>query len=196
MAATPYSPKDPNRAPLGDSIRDMINPALEDRRCHQLMLDQISGFFDSLAAILPQALEEGYATLFNRIVRARAQEQKNEMVIRAIAFRDPATGKTEYSPEVVEMIPVATDYTNFSADEIRELPGYIRLHEVARDENIAINLQGLIGKDGEKTGGRAIVIIDAMKSYNDGVIEHYAIYPHLPPKKEKFNPRTAEGLDL
>lgn len=170
------------KAPLGDRIRDMINPALEDSRPQKMQLDLLDNFFKQVAFSFSRNMESTFSDVFNHVSSLRPQE-KNPFLIDALT-------KGKYTPVMRLPVPLALQFTSFSTDEIRTLPAYVMLHEVLRAENIAIKVIGLTANEVRSSGGlsSAIVIIDASKSYNDGALENSGLYPDLPPPPPDLSP--------
>jgi hypothetical protein len=171
------------RKPAGDSIRDIINPALQDDRKEKIQLEIISNIFANTAQALPNILQNNLSQLFNKLSYAEP-EDKNKFLIEALT----STGAKGYSPIIMLSIPVATDFTSFSAHEINRLPGYIKFHEAARAANVAVKVIGLLR---EEAGMQPRVVLDASKTYEQGAMENAQLYPQLPdppkPKDRRFD---------
>jgi hypothetical protein len=172
------------KKPIGQSIRDLINPALEDDRCQKIQLDIVDRAFDAIADAFPEILEKSYRDFFNEVsnVAKRDEKKVNPFIITSITHAPQ--GKPRYSPIMQLSLQVTTQFTNFSADEIKELPGYIKLHMAAREQDVALKVNGLLGED---KGQQTYLTIDGSKSYNQGAIENYLLYPNLPEEPAAFN---------
>ena len=77
------------KKPLGDSIRDLINPALDDPRRVALQAKHLDAIFERLAVQLPAILERDFSNFFNHVARASRDnpEVKNPIIIDALTER-------------------------------------------------------------------------------------------------------------
>ena len=169
-------------APIGDRIRNFLEEPMNDRDKKSIQLHILDEIFMNTANVLPETLEKRFKDIFNRAARFDKADDKNFFIIQALTFGD-------YSPTVDFKIPIATEFTDFTWDDIHSLKGYIKLHEVARDCNFAINIEYLVEK-----GPNGMVIpprmsINASKSYQDGIMLYPSVYPHLPERKAQAEPK-------
>lgn len=183
---------EPEKAPLGQRIRDFINPALEDTRKPKIQNDILDEVFGTLADAMEARMEKGFTAIFNRVTERskRRPSLANPMIIEDLTRFDPMAGDAKYSPIWRVPMPIALSFTSFQAAEIKELPNYIRLHEKARDMDVAIKIIGLTADESKASLGisvPAMFIVDASKSYDDGALENSNLYPDLPPKRAKFD---------
>lgn len=175
------------KKPVGDSIRDLVNAAMEDERRHQVQLDLLDESFKRIASQIPRVMQQELTQVFNMLSR-QPQEERNLILIEMLT-----TG--QYHPVKQLQIQIETSYTQFSVEDIKALPGYIKMHEEARAANIAINLVGLTTEDSR--GGPALLVFDGTKSYEDGAAEHSMLYPDLPPPPRKdFKGSGPKSFDL
>lgn len=185
---------DNEKGTLGKSIRDMINPALEDSRTPKQQSDILDGIFMEMAEKLPQVLEFKFTHFFNHLARASKNDdsKRNPIIIDALTVAGQE-GDGKYSPIERLPLPISTAFTRFTAEEVKDLPGYIKLHEAARDMDISIKVHGLLAE--EKTGSPfslpPMLIVDATKTYEEGAMENSGMYPNLPPKKAAFDKKAA-----
>ncbi len=170
MATADY----PDFRPVGDSIRDIINPALADERKQQIQMDILDQIFGDMAEDLPACLKENLTGLFNEVAYAE-WDDTNRTVLTLLTLTDQQ-GQPMYSPVIEIGLPIVTQFTDFFADDIRNLPGYIKFHEAARDANVAVRLSGLLKED----SGAPKITIDCSKTYEQGAMENASIYPNLP----------------
>ncbi|MDE1151447.1 MAG: hypothetical protein PW788_02825 [Micavibrio sp.] len=169
------------KTPVGKSIRELINPALEDDRREQVQLQILDTAFSKMAEVLPSIIEREFSAFFNHVASKSKDKPniKNPMIISALT-----DAKNEsYSPIKNFQIPVSTSFTTYSADQIKELPGYIRLHLAARDMDVALKVTGLTADE----KGQAILTLDASKTYEEGAFENAQMYPQLPAPKVEFD---------
>lgn len=178
-----------NRETTGESIRDVINPALSDDRKQKFQLDMLDKVFESWAEDLPFILQDNLRNLFNHLSDRDTEEQQNAKLIVLLT-------KGQYSPQMDFKIPMAgLLYTDFSPQDICSLPGYIKLHQAALEHDVALRLTGLTGEEVRATRGHqpAFLTIDAGKSYDQGASENSALTPQLPEPTEA--PETPKGFD-
>lgn len=184
--------KQQEKKPLGQSIRDLINPALEDTRREAIQAKHLDSIFERLAQQLPNILEREFSNFFNYVSSVKP-ENKNPVIIDALTvMSDRDSGEASFSPIKRLQLPIVTTFTTFSAEEIREMPGYIKLHEAARKMDISLKLAH-ITPDDAKNGLPAMLIVDTSKSYADGALENSMFYPNLPPPPVKFDRDTPPG---
>jgi hypothetical protein len=170
--------------PSGDSIRDIINPALNDERGRARQLEILDDIFSDMAAALPQTVSGNLRKIFNQISRL-PEDQKNIRVMELMTEVDPMSGAPRYSPVIPQRLPLSTAFTDFSTEDIRNLPGYIKLHMAAREENVALRLLYITADETKAQRGLGpgpVLVIDASKSYEEGAVENGYLYPNLPPK--------------
>ena len=184
-----------NEVPLGKKIRDLVNGALKDNRKEQIQLDLLDKAFAQITIVLPKVLDKDFKQL-DRHVRNRAADDEakaNLIIITAITTAAPNEEvDSPYSPVRRIQIPVSTSFTEFTAQQIRDLPNYIKMHEMAREFDIAISVGGLVDGD-EGRGGQPMVSVNAMKTYDQGAD---FMYPILPPRKVKFDKDSSKDFTL
>ncbi len=184
------------KPPVGERIRAMIEPALDDPRRNALQLQKLDEIFNKVAAMVPRMLE-GEFNEFNRAVEnetTRKPDNRNPMIIDALTSMGPQ-GEPLYSPIKKIGLPISTNFTAFAASDIKELPGYVKLHEAARDMDVSLKLLGVTAdetKGGSGYGLPAVLIVDGSKSYQDGALENGHLYPDLPPRKVDFGRRGGD----
>ncbi|MFN7115054.1 MAG: hypothetical protein ACK4PK_11925 [Alphaproteobacteria bacterium] len=182
------------KIPVGDRIRAVLEPALDDPRRDAIQLKKLDDIFNTVATRLPKIFENDFDK-FNNAVESetrRKPDSRNPMIIDAVTSIGP-DGEPLYSPIRKLGLPISTTFTQFAATDVNNLPGYIRLHETARDMNVALRLIGVTAeesKGGSGLGGQAILVVDASKSYEDGALENAMLSPQLPPRKVDFGKRS------
>lgn len=184
-----------NEVPLGKKIRDLVNGALKDTRKEQIQLDLLDKAFGQVTIVLEKVLNKDFAQL-DRHVKARAPDNPDKAALIIITAVTTAAATEEvdspYSPVRRIQIPISTTFTEFAAQQIRELPNYKKMHEMARNLDIAISISGLV--DGEEgRGGQPMVSVNAMKTYDQGAD---SMYPDLPPRKVKFDKGASQDFTL
>jgi len=175
----------PPQEPLGKKIRDLINPALADDRREKIQLDMLDKAFAKWVDLMPQILTKEFQEIFNYVSKPGkdAEDKKNPIIITALttAGKD---GESPYMPVRRMKLDISTDFTTFSAEDIKQLPNYIRLHEAARELDVALNVKGLVGD--ETKSSNPVIVVDATKTYEEGASENFLLYPNLPPRKVDF----------
>jgi|GEM_PF-1253070 len=190
--------KDDNAQPLGQRIRNLIEPALEDERRPALQLQKLDHIFNQLAAIVPRQIEQEF-THFSRYVEKAAEREpdiKHPMIIEALTVAGQ-DGESSYNPIKKYGLPISTTFTDFAAADIKDLPGYIKLHETARDLDVSLKLIGVTAE--ESRGGMGmppILIVDGSKSYSEGAMENAQMYPNLPPKQKDFDRKSGKEFKM
>lgn len=183
--------------PLGRKIRDLINPALNDPRKHALQLDMLDKIFDQLADLMPRLLDKEYRSIFNHVA-ARTKDKPElaaPIIINAVtAAAQGEDADSPYSPTRRFAIPVSTAFTSFTPEDIKNLPGYIRLHEAARDMDVGISVTGLTAEEAGRMN--PMLTVNAMKTYEEGAFENYEMYPVLPPRKAAFDKGGSREFNL
>lgn len=191
------SPDDSSQ-PIGRKIRDLVNNALRDDRRSRIQLDLLDKAFGDVATVLPRLLEKEF-TQIDRHVRSHskdAPERAAPIVITSVTATEPGQtdeSKVLYSPVRRLKLPVSNTYADFIAQEIRELPNYKKMHEIARELDVALSLGGLVEGDETYGKGPAFVTVDALKTYEQGAD---FLYPELPPRVVPFDKKSSKGFDL
>lgn len=187
---------DEQKKPVGDRIRALIEPALDDPRRPELQLKKLDEIFNMVAGNIPRMLEQDFAQFEHHVERetGRNPDNRNPLIIDSLTQvgRD---GEALYTPIKKLGLPISTTFTSFAAADINELPGYIRLHETARDMNVALKLVGIVAeetKGGGLGGMPPVLIVDGTKSYEEGALENSNLYPNLPPRKVDFGRRGGD----
>ena len=187
----------PEKKPVGDRIRDFINPALEDTRKSSIQLSILNENFEMLALQFPKIMESQFKKIFNQAAGLKNIEQRNEFIIQKLTVVE--NGAPGYAPSLLISVPVSTAFTSFSAEDIRSLPGYIKLHQTARAENVAVRLVGLLAdetKSGSPFPTPAVVVIDGSKTYDEGALDNSSLYPDLPEPPANFDPKKPGDFNL
>jgi hypothetical protein len=189
---------DPQK-PLGQRLRDFINPALEDDRAKQVQSEYVSNVFDQIAENVPQIFEKEFTHFFNHVAQRseKRPQTRNPMIVNAlIAVQNPQEGEAAFSPIKKLQLPISTAFTNFAPDDIKEMPGWIKLHEVCRELDISIRLVALTGDESKGSMMPPLLVLNAAQSYSDGALENAQLYPDLPPRKADFNRRDGQAFDF
>lgn len=192
MAANDNNNED--KKPLGQSIRALIEPALDDPRRSKLQLEKLDDIFNQLAMIVPCSLEQDFNHFARYVQNAseRNPEVKNPIIIDALT----SGGEQGYSPIKKFGLPISTEFTDFSAQDIKELPNYIKLHEIARDLDVALKLMGVTADEAKGGFSQAILIVDGSKTYDEGALENSSLYPNLPPKPQSFDRKSGKEFKM
>jgi len=187
---------DEQKKPVGDRIRALIEPALDDPRRPELQLKKLDEIFNMVSASMPRMLEQDFAQFEHHVERetGRKPENRNPLIIDSLTQvgRD---GEALYTPIKKLGLPISTTFTSFAAADINELPGYIKLHETAREMNVALKLVGVVAEEtkGSALGGLPpVLIVDGTRSYEEGALESSNLYPNLPPRKVDFGRRGGD----
>jgi hypothetical protein len=182
--------------PLGQRLRDLINPALEDERARQVQNELMSNIFGQIADNVPQMFEREFTHFFNHVAaKSKAKPQiKNPMIVTALTAGGGEGGEGAFNPIKKLQLPIATAFTSFSPDDIKEMPGYLRLHEICREMDISVKLMALTADEAKGTMMPPLLILNAAQSYNDGALENAQLYPDLPPRKVDFNKRSGQDF--
>lgn len=200
-----FTPKDQPQS-LGDRFRNLIEPALDDERRQATQLAILDDIFKALATRLEPVIERSLGNIFNQaaMVEQRKPDDKNVFIIKQLTEVGPQ-GEAKV-PGVIRMgLPIATGFVEFAAHDIKELPGYIALHEKARELNVSLKLMNITADETKAPSGYpqpAMLIVDLTKSYEAGAIENAQLYPNLPPRaeapaqKQKFNRGGKGGFNF
>jgi hypothetical protein len=183
--------------PLGHRLRDLINPALDDPRAKSVQTEILNEYFEKMAGQISDVFEQEFSAFFNEVsARSKSRPQiKNPMIVHALTSMNPRNGESNFNPIKKYPVPISTAFTTFSADEIKDMPGWIHLHEVARDMDIAVRMIAITTDETKGSMMPPYLIIDASKTYMEGAIES-PLYPNLPDKQPKFDRRGGQGFDL
>lgn len=180
--------------PFGDRLRDLINPALEDERAKAIQTDIVSNIFFQVADNLPKSLEKELAFFFNRVAET-PERKRNPFIVNALTLTGQ-DGEANFNPIKKLQLPISTAFTNFSPEDIREMPGWIKLHEVCRDLNISIKLMSMTADESRGSLLPPLLIIDTSKTYLDGAIENSQLYPQLKDKPVEFNRKSGQDFNF
>jgi hypothetical protein len=191
----PFENNDEPKAPLGQRLRDLINPALEDERAKPIQSEIVSNLFAQIADNLPRMYEGELTHFFNHVSRA-PEKKRTPIIVTALTQGGGQDGEPAFNPVKKLQLPVSTAFTTFSAEDIREMPGWIKLHEVCRDMDISVKLMAMTQEEAKGSLLPPLLILDASKSYTEGAIENAQLYPQLPEKKAEFNKKTGQQFDF
>jgi hypothetical protein len=181
--------------PLGQRLRDLINPALEDERAKPVQAEIVSNVFSQIADNVPFMFEREFSKFFNHVATKSEKKPqiKNPMIVTALTqVANPQEGEAAFYPIKKLQLPVSTAFTTFTADEIREMPGWVKLHEVCRDMDISIKIMALTQDESKGSLLPPLLILDASKSYNEGAIENSQFYPNLKEKPAEFDKKGGQ----
>jgi len=170
--------------PIGDRVREFLESPLNDPDRKQIQLNILEDFFYSLSEALPKVMEQSFSNIFNKASKIENEEDRNFIILEDITRVNPRTGAPAYTSISALGIPISTEFTEFSWSDIRELPGYIKLHEAARDCNIAINVSNLVEKGPEGMPLPPRLTLYASQTYDQGAMAYSQSYPQLPEKEE------------
>lgn len=193
---TEYDPK----KPIGDTIRELANSAFEDRRRLEIQLKLMDQTFRNLAEHFADLMGHSCSEMINSVVDPY-KSTRQKIIFLDEETRNPSLIKyltTAQSSPLRKHIPLGIDvnFTTFSASDIRELPGYIKLHQAARKANVALDLQGLTVDDRKSPPNSPspppMIFIDASKTYEEGALSSN-LYPDLPDPKPVFDIGKGKG---
>lgn len=164
-----------NQRSAGEIARELVEAAMEHEKRHEIQRNILSGIFNSLAKEA-EKLESQLPMLFNQL-SMMPEGQKLEQVIA-----DLTVGRF---PTVVQMkIGISTQFTDFNLEDIKEMPGWIKIHEMARKLDVAVRLVGVTKEDAGGDGGGPMphVAFDILKPYDQSDLSSS---PDLPPLGQK-----------
>ncbi len=190
-----YNPNEP----AGKRIRALVNAAFEDSRREALQLEMLDSIFEQYAAALPDILESACQQLYRRAIDHRQSKTGAQFLLDA-EKRNPAL--IEYLTTADQLvthgfigIKINSEFTTFSARDIMELPGYIKLHLAARKADIAISLTGVVAENGPGQE-QPMIMLDARLSYEEGGMRS-SLYPSLPePQPALFDASKVRRFEL
>ena len=182
---------DENQPPLGQRLRDLINPALEDERAKAIQTEIVSKIFEQYADAIPRIFEKELTHFFNHVSQAPKSKQ-TPIIVHALTAASGQEGEPAFNPIKKIQLPVSNSFTTFSAEDIREMPGWIKLHEVCRDLDISVKLMALTQEEAKGSMLPPLLILDASKSYNEGALENAQLYPQLKDKPAEFNKKSGQ----
>lgn len=179
--------------PLGDKLRNLIQPALDDSRRQTVQLQKLDEIFEELAKKLEHIVTDSIGNVFNEAAR---MERNGGDAARNMYMINQLTDHKGLSTYLPLRLPINTTFLEFSPQDIKDLPNYIALHEKARELNIALKLMNVTMDETKSPNGAqpAVLAIDLSKSYEEGAMENASLYPQLPPKKVEFDRRTGNGF--
>ena len=187
------TPGNPGTTP-GEKFRNTINAALEDSRRQTIQYDIVNEFFTAMADKLEPIMARHTQEFFNRVARisAKSPEDANAHIIESVTVGEGG------QPTFLRIgVPVNPLFLEFTAADIKEMPGYIALHEKARALDIALSLNGMTTEEGRGAGINAqppVLTINMMQSYEDGAAgENSNLYPNLPPVPPTYDKRGARN---
>ena len=172
----------PEGKPTSQSIRDLVNDALEDKRKEAIQLGILDQIFGGISHQLEEYIDSQIRAIFN-YAAGLAPEEKNETIIHALT-------RGNISLTFLLGISINTEYTQYSPIDVRELPNYIKLHDIAREKDVALRLVGVV--QGDARSAQPALVVDIGKSYEEGAMDPSAHYPDLPPKKQDFDCKPNE----
>lgn len=149
-------------------MRDFARAALEDPRKQQADLDILDGMLSYRAS-----------ELFTDVLRCTGRMYSDALAVmpgeRNMLINKALVDKT-FNPVIAQGININTAFTDFYGFQIKELPGYIKLHEAAKAMDVAINVAGLTAE--EKRAGVPRIVINVLKSYEEGEEDTKYGYPY------------------
>ncbi len=189
-------PDDTNK-PIGDRIRDIINPAMADARRKKIQLDYLDGQFAIYEQNIAMILEEAFAKFSNKVALAerKGDDVRLRFIINALMIV-PDNAPPEYMPILQYNLPIVNAFTDFTAEEVKKLPNYIKLHLRARELNVALDFTGLLAGEGRMGPPQPVVTIDALRTYEQGALDNAELYPNLPDPTPTLDPNRGGRLRL
>jgi hypothetical protein len=192
MAPKDFPGQSGSDKPFGDRLRDIVNAAMEDSRRHDLQYELVNTFFQDMAQKLEPFLMSKTGEFFNTHARIadRHPDKKNLYTIEQVT--------TDGVPTFYRLgIPLNPAFLELTAQDIKDMPGYIALHEKARDLNIALGLSGLTMEENRgQAQNQPVLVVSPMQTYDDGAMENSAFYPNLPPRPVAFDKHTSSDYVL
>ena len=114
-----------NDIPLGKKIRDLVNTALADTRREKIQLELLDKAFEDISNLIPKLLTKEFAQLERHIKNTAAGNPEKSSLIVITAITTTAENEdidSPYSPIRHIKIPISTNFTEFNAQQIRDLP--------------------------------------------------------------------------
>lgn len=181
--------------PLGQRLRDLINPALEDERAKAIQSELVSNIFSQVADGIPKMFEKELSHFFNHVSQA-PEKKRTPIIVHALTAASGQEGEPAFNPIKKMQLPISNSFTNFAPEDIREMPGWIKLHEVCRDMDISVKIMALTTEESKGSMLPPLLILDASKSYLDGAIENAQFYPQLKDKPAEFNKKNGQEFNF
>ena len=175
---------DSDEKTLSDAVREMIFEADEHPDKKEIQLQILDTTLTNLANTLQRKVGDSLSEIFNTF-SPLSPEARNMMIIASIT-------KGEFNPTIATKISLNTEFTDFSAFDVAQLPGYAALHEAAQNLNVAINFSGFTSDE----RGQVLVMVDIGKTYEEGRNASSYGYPELPPKPESQRPGARKQPDI
>jgi hypothetical protein len=159
----------PDGKKLGDRLREMLEEAYGSDEVDEIQNDMLDECLQHLAGSLTKRTEKHVSQLFNEVAELEPSD-RDFVVIEATSGRD-------FDPRFITKIGINKDFTDYTESEIRQMEGFLLLHEAARALGVGIDLRGLTSEE----RSHPALIIDPLSSYEDYAAESTYGYPDLPP---------------
>ncbi len=186
--------------PIGDRLRDLIDQGLEDARRHDIQAAILDQGFTQIADNFDRLADRVCARFFNQVaqVKERAPQNLNPFIVDMLTAFDPVNGGPKFDPNLRISLSVNNTFLDMSPQDIKEMPGYIRLHEKAREHNVSLNLMNVTADEVRNNPfpQPATLMIDFSKTYASGAIANASLYPDLPPRKVAFDRKAGGDFNL
>lgn len=168
------------KPPIGQRVRAILEPLLEKEETHELMYKLASDYFAELAQQLPQFMETSLRSFFNT-ASLKNPTARDFKLTKGLTIMEKDPGISEPFPIVAKLaLNVSNEFTNFTAAEIKSMPGFVALHEKLREMDVAAKFNGLTIEDKNSGYTSGVMTLDFSKDYLSGALQSPGLYPDLP----------------
>lgn len=189
MTEQPRPKKQPPPASLIRQFREIHHRALKANEelglvdlqaiIQQEQRNQLNTLFEQCAVRLPAHILPNLGQQVAALEQLPTS-QLNQAYLEALAQNEITT---IYAME----LPIDTNGGTLDADEIIGLPGFIKLHTVFREWDVAGDLKNLTTRSKGFGRGTPALAVDFTKSYEEGRSVAEVPYPELPPLPGAFH---------
>jgi hypothetical protein len=183
-----FDPQEPSgKFTLGEIMRTSFNKAVNRPEARELQLKMVNDGFEKLSRDLQQFMLQHMGRLTSTMNELRyfygtkSIDKSDEDLFLEILT------KNMWSMKIFQSVPINVSLIkDFSERDVMEMPGYIHLHEVAQQFDMALSFMGLASAEA-KMAQQISVMLDIAKSYEQGAADPYGYYPDLGQKEETLD---------
>lgn len=178
----------------GAALRAHFN-VLSHPNSKKVQLEMLDFFFAGLTDSMENALQNTLERMEN-ILESNDSSRAFGLMVSFLTQSLNANTNNGFSPLIFCQMPFNSCMLRVSALDIKQLPGFAKLHELAKSYDVAISVSNLVDNNetasiAERTQTYPTVTLDLRKSYAEGLLEDSNnLAPHLPAIVETFDPNT------
>jgi hypothetical protein len=179
--------------PIGPKFRKLREDvfSMDETVRRKSQLERLDSILEGVLMSFQLDWEQGLKSVFNAASAKKDPTERNKIAFEKLL--GPASAKEEAVKTTLALkLPIDESYLlDTTAEDIRNLDSLRKIHQRASAHDYAVKVVGLTAEENAGGHGQALIIFDALKSYEEGREENAEFYPDLGEYTPMLKPKPA-----